>query len=107
METRQREGVIKGWLHSKSDLPNRFPVGRQLLCQDDKLIFDSTGLSLPSSVGGRGSGGGSSVDLVEKIRFVIAVNPSHRKIPFELGYIPLPAPLFSGDPDNRSPVDIP
>jgi len=45
---------------------------------------------LPTHVGGSGGGSHSgSGKPIKKIRFVIAVNPKHYKIPFELKNIPL------------------
>jgi len=78
------------------DLPEKMVVGQQLIGEDGKQLGQSMGMgSLPAHVGGSGSGsnsGSGGVSPVKKIRFVIAVNPKHYKIPFELKNIPLPNP---------------
>jgi len=77
-------------------LPEKMVVGRQLIGEDGKQLGRSPGMSsLPAHIGGRGSGshsGSRGASPIEKIRFVIAVNPKHYKIPFELKNIPLPNP---------------
>lgn len=89
IETRRGERYFMTPFSPGSDLPNRFPVGRQLLAQDGKATGRRSGPIFGlASMGGRGSGGG--IGPIEKIRFVIAVNPSHHKIPFVLEDIPLP-----------------
>jgi len=73
-------------------LPEKMVMGRQFIKADGKPFDPSMGFGfLPAHVGGSGSGSGS-VGPVKKIRFVIAVNPQHYKIPFELKNIPLPNP---------------
>lgn len=91
IETRRGERAFRTPLSPASDLPDRFPVDRQLRGRDGRPFGRRSGpiFGLPS-VGGRGSGGGSKIGPIEKIRFVIAVNPSHHKIPFALEDIPLP-----------------
>jgi hypothetical protein len=77
-------------------LPEKIVMDRQLIGEDGKQINRSPGLGpLPAHVGGGGGGshsGPGGVSPVEKIRFVIAVNPKHYTIPFELKDIPLPDP---------------
>jgi hypothetical protein len=94
IETRKGERTSRT-LSPGSDLPSRFAVNQQLLGQDGKPTRHHRFPFLPSSVGGSGRGSGSSVGTIEKIRFVIAVKPSHHKIPFELEDIPLPCPTCS------------
>lgn len=73
-------------------LPSRMVIERQLLNADGKPVHGRHGFGhLPASVGGSGSGGGGN-GPVKTIRYVIAVNPSHNEIPFELEHIPLPKP---------------
>ncbi len=76
--------------------PSRIVVDRQLIGKDGKPIDVFRGYRrLPANVGGSSSGSYSDsggVIPIEKIRFVIAVNPTHRKIPFELKNILLPNP---------------
>ncbi len=75
-------------------LPEKMVMGRQFVKQDGKPHDRSMGPGFISAhVGGSGSGThSSSGGPIEKIRFVIAVNPNHYKIPFELKNIPLPDP---------------
>jgi hypothetical protein len=93
IETYLLEGrAFTGSIHPWSDLPNRFPIDNQWLDKDGKLVhrlnhrFSSP---IGGLIGGFRGMGGSSVGRIEKIRFVIAVNASHHKIPFELEDIPL------------------
>jgi len=91
IEKRRREGVNKDWFYAGCDLPDRLPAGRQFLGRGGNPINPlSEPARLPASVGGRGRESCGKTGPVKKIRFVIAVNPSHRKIPFELEDIPLP-----------------
>jgi len=93
IETRPGERAFNNFIHPGSDLPNRFPVNRQWIDKDGKLSrqhFVSRPLPLP--VGGGGRGSDSAIGRIEKIRYVIAVNASHHKIPFELEDITLPEP---------------
>jgi len=88
--TRRQRGVSTQRLSVGDFLPGRFVLAQQLIGQDGKTTRHYGGSrSLPAHVGGSGSGSGS-VDRIEKIRYVIAVNPTHHKIPFELEHIPLP-----------------
>jgi hypothetical protein len=77
-------------------LPEKMVMGRQLIGKDGKSLDRHMGHGfLPAHVGGSSSGsrsGSGGVSPIEKIRFVIAVNPKHCKIPFELKNIPLPNP---------------
>jgi len=77
-------------------LPEKMVMGRQLIKEDGKQLNRSMGMrSLPAHVGGssRGSHSGSGgISPIKTIRFAIAVNPKHYKIPFELKKIPLPNP---------------
>ena len=103
IETRG-EQAFRGWLHPGIDLPNRLPLGQELLDKDGKSVHSPSGghPKLTASLGGKGSGGTTSVGGVEKIRFVIAVNASHHKIPFELDDIPLPSlPAASTEEPSR------
>jgi len=74
-------------------LPGRMVVNRQFIGEDGKPSrYSGTPPILPAPVGGRGSGGGGPNSQVKAIRFVIASNPTERKIPFEVSHIPLPNP---------------
>lgn len=91
IETRRSKRAFRTPLSPVSDLPDRFPVDRQLLGKDGKSFGRRSGPIFGlASVGGTGSGSGTNIGLIEKIRFVIAVNPTHHKIPFVLKDIPLP-----------------
>ena len=94
-ENRIGEARIHG-LSVGDYLPQKIVVDRQLIGEDGEQINRYPGMgSLPAHVGGRGSGshsGSRGISPVKKIRFVIAVNPKHYKIPFELKNIPLPNP---------------
>lgn len=73
-------------------LPSRIVVARKFIGEDGKPTRHFSGFpNLPAHVGGSGSGGGSD-SRIKSIRFVIAVNPTHREIPFVLEDIPLPKP---------------
>ena len=82
-------------------LPERIVTDRHFVGADGKPIDRFMGISrLPGRVGGGGSGSRSDsggVSPIEKIRFVIAVNPSHYKVPFEFKNIPLPDPELRQD----------
>jgi hypothetical protein len=77
-------------------LPEKMVMGRQLIKADGEPTHSSIGHGfLPVHVYGTGSGsrsGSRGVSPIEKIRFLIAVNPKHYKIPFEFKKIPLPNP---------------
>lgn len=71
-------------------------MGKQFIKEDGKPLDHLMRID-PSflHIGGSGSGshsGSGSASPIEKIRFVIAVNPKDYKIPFELKKIPLPNP---------------
>lgn len=66
-------------------LPSRLVVDRQIIVKTSAMGAGGGGAS--GRIGGTGSGTGRA----EKIRYTIAVNPTHQKIPFELEQIPLSA----------------
>jgi Flp pilus assembly protein CpaB len=92
-----------GWFYPGGDLPNRFPIDRQLLYEDGKPMRQDRGFfhrTIPPLIGGNESG--MCFGRIEKIRFVIAVNASHHKIPFELEDVPLTSlPTASTEEPNR------
>lgn len=93
IETHPQGGASMQPLTVEGYLPSRIVVARQLIGADGKPTRHFAGLRrLPASVGGSGSGSGGDC-RIEKIRYVIAVNPTHHKIPFELERIPLPHPV--------------
>jgi hypothetical protein len=92
IEERRVGGDRMNRLTPETYLPERMVTGRQFIGIDGKPADHFRGINrLPAHVGGGGSGGGGNTQI-DKIRFVIAVNPSHHKIPFELKKIPLPDP---------------
>jgi len=74
-------------------LPSRLVVARRLIGPDGKPREHFAGAPpwLPMTVRGGMSGGGTDCQI-KTLRFVIAVNPTHRRIPFEFRHIPLPDP---------------
>ncbi|UCF85856.1 MAG: hypothetical protein JSV50_09555 [Desulfobacteraceae bacterium] len=87
----RREGrFLSGNLYTESYLPARLVIARQLVSLDNKKPnHHNIRPSLPYQ------GGSLSVTVYgqnKKIRYVIAVNPAHYKIPFVLEDIPLPMP---------------
>jgi len=81
-------------MHVHDYLPDRLVVARQLLDPYDKPICHPLAIRyLPKSLNDRGEAArGTGVGQIKKIRFVIAVNVRHRKIPYVLENIPLPKP---------------
>jgi len=79
-------------LSFESSLPKQLVMNRQLVGPDDKLIRYHRSPFLPYRIGGSSSGGSTNMGQITKIRYVIAVNPTHYKIPFVLEDIPLPKP---------------
>ena len=75
-------------------LPQEFVTARRFLKADGELSNHFlTGLnSIPAHVGGSGSMSGGDTDQIKKVRFVIAQDPNHVKIPFEIKNIPIPKP---------------
>lgn len=73
-------------------LPSRLVVARRLLGPDGKPrnYFDGAPSWVPLMMR---SGMAGAVDgPIKTLRFVIAVNPAHRRIPFEFQHVPLPDP---------------
>jgi hypothetical protein len=103
IEARPEVRAIGAWF-VPTDLPARLPVDRLFIRQDGKPARDGLSRRLQAFGGGGGIGGGMSPGLIEKIRFVIAVNPSHQKIPFVLEDIPLPSLEAPEPPRRASPV---
>jgi len=72
--------------------PNRVVVARELIAEDGKRIQHPHGIQrLPADIL-QGSHARGDDCLIKSIRFVIAVNPTHHKIPFVLENIPSPKP---------------
>jgi hypothetical protein len=91
-------------------LPEKIVMGRQLIGEDGKPLRQPMGFgSLRAHVGGSGSGSHSSrsgASPIKKIQFVIAVNPKHYKIPFELKNVPLPNQYGGGTGESNNPYQI-
>jgi hypothetical protein len=93
--SRRLGGTYTNRLTVGNFLPDRVVVAQQLIGQDGKPSRRHSGFrSIPAHVGGSGSGGGSNIGRIEKIRFVIALNPTQYKVPFKIEHIPLPNPLL-------------
>jgi hypothetical protein len=77
-----------------SYLPDRLVVARYLLGPNDEPIRHPLAVrGLPDPLNDRGEAAGGNQTLrIDKIRFLIATNLTHRKIPFVLENIPLPQP---------------
>ena len=81
-------------LRLSGPLPERLVVARQLIGSDGRPRRDfpyGQQLWLPMHIGGAASGGWTDCEI-KAIRFVIAVNPAHCRIPFEVQRVPLPDP---------------
>jgi len=86
-------------------LPSRLVVDRQIIVQTSAV--GSGGAGWEGIIGGKGSGTGRA----EKIRFTIAVNPTHQSVPFELEQIDLsvltePAPSQARSSNQPKPAPI-
>ncbi|OHB79078.1 MAG: hypothetical protein A2Z25_22745 [Planctomycetes bacterium RBG_16_55_9] len=93
IDTRPKGGGSMRPLSPQDPLSNRIFIERRLIGADGKPVRGFTGFrSFPGRAGGRIGGSVSNLEPIKKIRFVIAVNPAHYKIPFELEHIPLPKP---------------
>jgi len=90
IEALPRGGISMRPLSASGPLPDRVVIAKQFIGPDGKPTGRHHGFShLPVPVAGSSSGGGRDM-WITAIRFVIAVNPTHQKIPFELKHIPLP-----------------
>jgi hypothetical protein len=91
-EARRQEGASMRPLSPESHIADRLVVDRQLVGSRRKPVRRSArGYFLPYHPGGKSTWGGNPGQIT-KIRYVIAVNPTHHKIPFVLENIPLPKP---------------
>ena len=86
---RGRTGAAASYLYVGDSLPDAIVVERQFIGKESRpkppVKF---GRSLPGPIGG--SGGSDTGRQVEKIDYLIAVDPNHNRIPFEIEHIPLP-----------------
>ena len=74
-------------------LPDRVVVGQQFITADGKQAPPADArFYWPRPVNGESTAGGLADGHIKTIRFAIAVNPTHRRIPFELQHIPIPDP---------------
>jgi len=91
IKQRGRAGTRAGRLHIEDRLPTGIVVDREFIGaggQPDTPFRG--GRSLPGSIAG--SGRHDIGRRIEKIDYLIAVGPSHQRIPFEFEHIPLPEP---------------
>ncbi len=92
VETAPQRSQGMPYLMVGGPLPELLVVEYQLIAEDGKPINNHGPRGrLGSSLNAAGSGSGS-FGKITKIRYKIAVNPSHHKIPFELKDIHLPKP---------------
>ncbi len=92
-ETRPWGGSSTRHLYPENFLPHRIVVDRQLINQDGNRIGHYVGSTrLPFDVRENRSGSGSFEGTIKKVRYKMAVNPMHQKIPFVFEHIPLPKP---------------
>ena len=93
IETHPRGGSALHSLNVGDSLPSRIVIDQQLIGADGKPTRGTAGYRrLPAIIGGTRSGSSSNFQPVKKIRFVIAVHPTHYEVPFQLEDIPLPKP---------------
>lgn len=89
IKQRRRAGTRARRLHVEDRLPGGIVVVREFIGaggQPDTPVRG--GRSLPGPIGGSGSH--DKGHRIEKIDYLIAVGPSHHRIPFEFEHIPLP-----------------
>ena len=86
--------AIKFFTHGFSvgdDIPIRLILGEQIIAQNNSSGVGGGG-SGTSGTSGSSVSKGSGIGRAERIRYVIAINAAHKKIPFEFQNIPLSAP---------------
>jgi hypothetical protein len=91
IKQRRRAGTRARRLNVEDRLPGRIVVDREFIGaggQPDTPFRG--GRSLPGPIGGSGSH--DKGHRIEKIDYLIAVGPSHHRIPFEFEHVPLPEP---------------
>lgn len=83
-----------GRLHVEDRLPGGIVVDREFIGAGGQPDTPFRGRrSLPGPIGGSGRSGRYNIGRrIEKIDYLIAVGPSHHRIPFEFEHIPLPEP---------------
>ncbi len=86
-------------------LPSQLVVDRQIIVQ--RSAAGAGGWGSSGRIGGTGAGTGRA----EKIRFTVAVNPTHQKIPVEFEQIPLsvltdPAPSQTYSSNRTGPTPV-
>ena len=91
-KARPERGMSMHSLSADSYLPERMVVDRQFINDKGETRNSGGFRRLPFSVGGGMSGSGGFEGTIEKVRYTIAVNPTHYEIPFMLENIPLPKP---------------
>jgi hypothetical protein len=92
IRTRPHEAASMRKVSVQDYLPDRIVVARELIVKDGKRSQHPLGIQrLPDDIL-RGINAAGRDCLIESIRFLIAVNPRHRKIPFVLEDIPSPKP---------------
>jgi hypothetical protein len=74
----------------RGPLPQRVPIGRQLLDTDGKPLRHAMH-HMTGHISGTSSGSGTE-GKIDKIRFLIAVKPVEHKVPFEFKDVVIPDP---------------
>ena len=93
IEERNLGGNTSFSLKVSDYLPRQLVTARQFLKDDGTVSGHFLSMQqIPAHIGGGGSMGGTDVARITTIRFVIAEDPNHNKIPFELKNIPVPKP---------------
>jgi hypothetical protein len=88
---RGRTGAAAHHIYASESLPDGIVMERNFIGKRSRPEPPRKfGRSLPGSIGG--SGRHNSGQRIEKIDYLIAVDPNHNRIPFELKNIPLPKP---------------
>ena len=98
IEQRPESVLTADRVYVSEPLPRKLVVGRQTILHNSSGI-SAEGKGGPSIISGRGNG----IGRADGIRYVIAVNPAHIRIPFELRNIPVSAPAHTIPPHTLSP----
>ncbi len=92
VETRPPDNRPPDRLAAGDPLPNRLVTGLEFVPENGKPIPRRQSGPVLRGIGGPGGSPPSQTGTIKAIRFVIAVHPTHCRIPFELQHVPLPDP---------------
>ncbi|MHC4167750.1 MAG: hypothetical protein ACYSWQ_12390 [Planctomycetota bacterium] len=79
------------------------PLPSRLIVSPVTIMRNGSGFSAGGAGHSSGLLSGSGLGRAEGIRIVMAVNPVHAKVPFEIRNIPLSAPVQATPPQTRGP----